>query len=1070
MEEVNLEDKAPEKTSLKGERKQITVAFSDLSGYTAMSNKLDAEEVDEIMSTLFSKASQIIEKYEGRIDKFIGDAVMYNFGFPIAHEDDPVRAIKVAIEIHEFVENLSTDFQEKIGRPLSMHSGITTGVLIAKESEFEKEKEGLLGDSINLASRLTSLAKAGEILVGKETRQLSLRHFDFEEVSPESVKGFDEKIISYKLSAVKEKPATIHRLSGLRAGLIGRDNELSILKDAAKRLEKGEGSVISVIGDAGTGKSRLIEEFRNSLDLKKYQWREGRAFSYSKNISYFLLIDLLNRAWQIRENDSKNEVKEKLESSLKQLLGNVDAVPFIGGLYSLDYDELKDINPEHWKTKLLESIKMILRALTDRSPAIIYLEDLHWADPSSIEALRSILKSENYPAIFLFTYRPTLSFLDNEENDILIGNFKEIRLKDLSGDEAQDMVASLLGSSVVPADLSNFVNKRAEGNPFYVEEVINSLIETDTLLKENGSWKLTKTLDEVKVPTTINGVISSRLDQLETGMKRIIQEASVIGRSFLFAILSKISDLKETLEGDLEGLEDLDLIRTRQLKPDLEYFFKHALTQDVAYSRLLKKERKVLHEKIANVMEEIFHDRLEEFYEILAFHYQQGQSENKAIEYLVMSGEKNLKKYSLDESHQFYKQAFQILENKKEKSESEKEQLIEILIDWAPVFFHKGDFAALENILKEKEDLAKSLKEEDSLAMLYVWIAISVHYRSCDFNDARNYLQQALNFGEKSGNQKIIAYASCWLTYVATEFGQVNEAVNYAKVACELSETMKHDHFLYYSALGSAGFANYFSGNIMATRSTGETLIEFGNQNSSGSSLAYGHLNVAFSNMLEGDHLQAIESIKKGVNIAVDPYLYHYLKMWLGISYALSGQYKEAEFPLNDVIEFEKKVEIDVMSDLAKIVLGATNISKGYFGRGVKSIKTIDKRLMKNNLAARRQLSLDTLAKVYAEFSIRSQPIKFSTIIKNIVFIAINIPIATKISEYRFKSLIKMSKDRRASTWIGYYSYLLGNLYKQKKKTAKAENEFKEAIIYLKQSDAKTFLKQSEEALASLEQ
>lgn len=685
LEEVaEVEKTLPE---AEGERKHVTVLFSDLSGYTAMTEKLDPEDVKEIMSRIFGEITQIILKYEGFIEKFIGDAVMAVFGVPTAHEDDPVRAIRAATEIQHRVEAISPELEEKIGRPLSMHSGVNTGLVVTGEVDVEKGTHGLTGDAINVASRLEGLAKAGEILVGPDTYRQAEGHFTFEALEPAVVKGKTGLVQVYKVLSQKEKPNTIHRLSGLRADLIGRKMELAELSEAVENLHKGKGRIFSICGDAGTGKSRLVEEFKATLDLEQIQWIEGHAYAYSQNIPYFPLIDLYNRVFQIEEGDPPEDVREKIESGVEHLVGKKESVvPYVGDLYSLNYPEVDDVSPEFWRSRLQEASQAILEALAKRAPTIFFLEDLHWADPSFVELLRRTCLEIRQPAIVLCVYRPTFSLFTGHQVSSIVKNYQDIRLQDLSLSDAQDMLESLLKTESIPFDLKRLVQSKAEGNPFYLEELVNTLIESETLIQKNGAWKLTRPVNESDISSSIHALISDRVDRLETFTKRILQEASVIGRAFLYEILIKITELEDRIEQRLSMLERLDLIRTRSFQPDLEYFFKHALTQEVVYNGLLKKERQGIHEQIALVMQSAFQDRIPEFYETLAFHFARGKSIHKAFDYLMKSGEKSLKKYAVEESHQYYKEAYNLLLDKRNKTKEEEGQIIDLLIKWAYVF------------------------------------------------------------------------------------------------------------------------------------------------------------------------------------------------------------------------------------------------------------------------------------------------------------------------------------------------------------------------------------------------
>jgi class 3 adenylate cyclase len=498
-----------------GERKHVTVLFSDLSGYTAMSERLDPEEVKEITGRIFDDVSKIVSKYDGFIEKYAGDAVMALFGANQSHEDDPIRAIKAAQKIHDLVQALSPQYEPNIGRPLSMHTGINTGLVVTGELILEKGVHGVAGDAINVAARLSSAAKTGEILVDHETFTRSEGYFQFEDLAPIHLEGKTKPVQIHKFLSAKEQPRKIHRLHGLRAELIGRKAEMTRLAEAVEDLKQGKGAVFSIIGPAGTGKSRLMEEFKTSLDLKEIQWREGNAFAYAQNIPYFPLIDLISKAIQIDEGDSPETVKEKLESSLEVLIEkNQDVAPYIGSLYALDYPEILEVSPEFWKTKMQEAVLMVLTALAQRAPTVVCLEDLHWADPSTIELVHFLLSEIRHPVLFLCVYRPIISLFSEHQINALTIRHQELHLRDLSLSEAQNMVESLLQTEAVPKDLQLFIQNKVEGNPFYLEEAINSLIESNILVPENGNWKVVRPITETEVSATIQGVIAARVDRL----------------------------------------------------------------------------------------------------------------------------------------------------------------------------------------------------------------------------------------------------------------------------------------------------------------------------------------------------------------------------------------------------------------------------------------------------------------------------------------------------------------------------------------------------------------------------
>ena len=389
----------------KGERKHVTVLFSDLSGYTAISEKVDPEDLREITGRIFDEVSKVVCKYDGFIEKYAGDAVMAIFGADKSHEDDPVRAIKSTTEIHNLVESLTPQYEKKIGQPLSMHTGINTGLVVTGELNLEKGIHGVAGDTVNVAARLSAAAKARDILVDHETYSRTEGYFQFENLEPIQLKGKTKAVKVHRYLAAKEQPQKIHRLHGLRAELIGRKAEMALLSEAVENLSLGKGSVLSIIGAAGTGKSRIVEEFKASLDLNNVQWREGNAFAYAQNIPYFPLIDLISKTIKIDEGDSPKTVKEKLESSFDALIGeNHNIKHYIGSLYALDYPEIDEVSPEFWKAELQKATLKVLTALAQRGPTVICLEDPHWADPSTFELVYFLLSEIRHPVLFLFVY------------------------------------------------------------------------------------------------------------------------------------------------------------------------------------------------------------------------------------------------------------------------------------------------------------------------------------------------------------------------------------------------------------------------------------------------------------------------------------------------------------------------------------------------------------------------------------------------------------------------------------------------------------------------------------------
>jgi class 3 adenylate cyclase/tetratricopeptide (TPR) repeat protein len=1061
-----VEEEVPEAV---GERKHITVLFSDLSGYTALSEKLDPEDLKEVTTNIFSQISKVIDKYEGFVEKFVGDAVMALFGVPKAHEDDPIRAIRAAREMHELVDASSPELEKRIGQPISMHTGINTGLVVTGEVDMERGTHGVAGETINLASRLSSLAEAGEILVGPDTYRQAEGHFTFESLEPTMVKGKAEPIQVHKVLSAKEKPLTIHRLSGLRADLIGRKAEITQLNEAVENLRKGKGSIFSIYGDAGTGKSRLVEDFKNTLNLEEMQWIEGHAYAYSQNVPYFPLIDLLNRVLQIEEDDLPEVLREKVESGIEDLVGKRDdLIPYLGSLYSLRYPELENVNPELWRSRLQEAAQNIISALAKRAQTIFFLEDLHWADPSFVELIRNALLHTRQPAIVLCVYRPIFSLFTSHQLSGIANIYQEIQLQDLSPSEAQDMLESLLKTETIPSDLKRFIQQKAEGNPFYLEELVNSLIESETLIRDNGNWRATKPITESDISSTIHGLISGRLDRLERETKRILQEASVIGRAFLYDILKRITELEGLVDLGLSTLERLDLIRTRSIEPDLEYIFKHPLTQEVVYNGLLKKERQTIHEQIALVMEQLFQDRLFEFYETLAFHFSRGRSVIKAVDYLVKSGEKSLAKYAVEEAHQYFKEAFEILAAKTKKTKKEKVTLVDILNSWGYAFFYLGDFKKFIDLLNSHKDLAESLEDKARLGMFYAWFGVAF-YLTGKIKDSYEYLRKALDLGERSGNQKVVGYACTFLPWPCSDMGLFQEGTAAGERAQEIAKSFPSDQYLSFKSLSGLAFLRWQIGDLKSAIEDARSLLRYGQRNSNHRSLVMGHYAMASALFFMGDMPSTIKSSQNAINVSEDPFYSQVPRLILGGAYLMSGRLTEAEEVLQEIMDFHNKFDIGIIANLARIFLGAVKLAKGDMNQGLRMIEEGRRVSLENHIKSQYIISEYILGKVYLQMVQGEGTKSASVLAKNVGFMVKNVPFASKKAENHLTLAIEVAEEIGAKGILGQVYLDLGLLYKAKKRKEQARKCFSESIQLFEQCEAEVYLKQAKEALASLE-
>jgi class 3 adenylate cyclase len=854
------------------ERRQVTVFFSDLSGFTALNERLDPEDVRDIVNKIWERAGEIVARYDGRINKLLGDAVMAIFGDPVAHEDDPVRAVRAALQLHEAVEALNRDVEPRIGSPIGMHTGVNTGVVLTSESVLDGKQTGPLGDTINVAARLQSLAETGQILVGPQTRRAIEDAFDLEDLGARDLKGKAGPVPVARVVSVASRQVEPARRSGR---FVGREAELSLLRDEWERARKGTPTFVALSGEAGAGKSRLVEEFRTRIAAGA-TWLEGRAYPFAQNIPYYAITDLISNRLGIDETDSAETVREKLETRVGALVGDAtEVLPPLFQLYDIEGSQGSSIDREVYKQRLQESVRMLLQKLAERAPLVICLQDLHWADPSTIELVRTLATADMASVMTLYNYRPEFSFHE--------GGIREIKLEELSDRDTRELVESLLDSGDVPDELVTFLDTRTSGNPFFVEEIVNGLIEKQVLARSGGGWTLTGAFDATSVPTTIRGMIAARIDRLEAGRRAILQEASVIGREFLFTILSQVRGSDAALEDNLSALELADLIRKRDVDPDLEYLFKHALTQEVAYSGLLRSKRYELHRRVGQAMEKLLGERTREYAETIAFHFKNSDAPERATQYLLLAGKKAVERYALAEAESQYCAAYDIL-LAQPASAGRDHQLLELINEWCLLHYYTGDINAFKRLMTGHADLLDSVSDPELRGMWLTWHCFAA-YSTSSFAESVGFADRAMAIGEECGSARLIAYALTQKAWALGQFGHTTAAHACAERALALVKQLSDERDSRYIRLKAGCGASLFhamAADLFKARAEAKDLLEFANASGSRRALAFAHWAMGFIHVITGDSERAGHEFALGREAAPDPFYTAILDLSLG--------------------------------------------------------------------------------------------------------------------------------------------------------------------------------------------
>lgn len=667
-----LTDTSDLQNSFSSERKYVTVVFSDLSGYTSMTEKLDPEYVTTFINRVFHKISLVIEKYDGFIERYIGDSVMAVFGIPVSNEDDPVRAIRAAIEIHESVNSLSHWVENKINKKLSMHTGINTGLVVTGEIDKKRGMHGLTGFTINIASRLEGLSKPGEILVGYNTYRQAEREFNFEEMEPVNVKGKSEPLRVFKLISLKNKPENIPLHYDLKSRYIGKTKEIKTIIEMIDSLKKrGRGGIVSVTGDAGIGKSRLIAEVKDQVANEQLLWLEGRALSYGQTISYWPFLEVLKNFAGITDKHDEVIGWRKLQDKMVSLFPDevADTLPYLATLLDMEVkgnfaERVEFLNGEAMKRQIFRMSRKLMERLALSNPLVLEFEDFHWADLSTVTLLEHILPLvDEVPILFFFVARPYSYSNTAKFNEKISTNYVnssiQIHLSPLDKNECTQMVCDLLDIDDISSQMKDIIELKSQGNPLFLEELILTLINSGMVFKDkvSGKWIINEIKGKVPLPDTLRSLISSNIDRLDEDIRDILRVASVIGRSFLYRLLEAVKGARGELEDHLQELEEVNIIKKKNIAPELEYIFRHDLVKDSVYESILLEQRRYLHRKVGEAIEIVFSNHVDKFYGLLAYHYAQAADWGKAHEYLMKTGDQAARIAADSEALSHYKKA-----------------------------------------------------------------------------------------------------------------------------------------------------------------------------------------------------------------------------------------------------------------------------------------------------------------------------------------------------------------------------------------------------------------------------
>jgi len=619
-----------ERGTIEGERRTVTVLFIDAVGSTSAGERFDPEELHRIVHTATDRMIEAVNRFEGTVTQFRGDGIMAVFGAPIAHEDNARRAIAAALAMREALNA----YAEEVGaRAFAYRIGLNTGPVIVGSIGSDLIMDyTAIGDTVNLAARMEQWATPGAIYITEHTRRHVAGYFELRDLGPLEVKGKAEMVNVYEV--LSERAARTRLDASADRGLtpyVGRSEHLEVLRRHFDLATRGQGQVVLVTGEAGMGKSRLLLEFRRSLAEEAF-WLEGRCISWGRNFPYLPIVDIVRHNFGVEEGDADAKITAAIDARAQgwDAAAAGSAVPQLKYLVNIDPgDGSQGMDPLERRGRVLDALRALLVQESRSTPLVVAVEDLHWADEQSEDALAALVDAvASSPVLLILTHRPGYVHAFGDRT-----YYARMVLGNLGTAESVSMVQGVLQAAGVPERLQQMIVAKAEGNPFFIEEVSRSLVESGVLRRGAEGYTLARPVEQVSIPDTIQEVILSRLDRLQRNAKEAVQYASVIGREFPVRLLKHIAAAEQGMDALLIELKSLELIYEKSYFPELEYMFKHALTQEVALSTLLVDRRRALHRLVAAAIEELYADRLMEQHEALAYHYFEGEEWEKACEY-----------------------------------------------------------------------------------------------------------------------------------------------------------------------------------------------------------------------------------------------------------------------------------------------------------------------------------------------------------------------------------------------------------------------------------------------------
>lgn len=869
--------------SMAGERRVVTMLFCDVQGSTAAAGALDPEDWADIINGAFEHLIAPVYKYEGTLARLMGDAILAFFGAPIAHEDDPQRAVLAGLEILDAVKPYAEEIKQKWGFDLAVRVGINTGLVVVGEVGSDLRVEySALGDAINVAARMEQTAAPNTLQITGETQRLIAPFFDFTDLGGIDVKGKEEPVQSYRVNHALAEVGQLRGIEGLDSPLIGRAAEMETLNKAASELAEGRGQIVSIMGEAGLGKSRLMAELRSSIsssqdiqNAKNAIWLDGRSLSYETETPYAPFVDIIISALAETGLDTSEFDYGQFKAAITQLAPENGATiaPHLGSIVGAnpngeDLEVVRYLDPPRAKAKTFDAAYALFQELAANRSLILVFDDLHWVDPTSLELIKLLIPiADQCPFMLVGVYRPRRQERSWEYFEAVSRDYGhrhvEVNLQPLGAEDARELVANLLEVDDLPIRVRSLILEKAEGNPFFVEEVIRTLLDRGLVVRRDGHWHATEEIEHIEVPDTLNGVLTARLDALDDSTKRVLQIAAIVGREFDDEQVAAVVGDPVALNTALLELQRRELIREKSRQAHRMFIFKHAMTQETAYESVLRGDRRGMHLSIGEFLETSRPDQIPD----IARHFASANESDRALPYLLSAGNTSAKAYATDEAIATYQLACEIVERRGAEADPILARQVYEGLGGALSFSNQVEEAV--KTYEMMRDTAVLLKSEEMRVSAMNKMALLYGTRQGELQRAVETLEESERYaifcGDVAG-QAERHMTNCFIQTTLGEFDQAYESLQTAaRIGREIDDLEARLFGLSHIANTLLYMGRFEESYEMATEAL-KLAVENGHKVWEAELKS---LPIAFYHLLKGDLDTANKFAKDGANIAV---------------------------------------------------------------------------------------------------------------------------------------------------------------------------------------------------------